>query len=223
VRVVIAEDLTLLRDGLARLLRAHDFDVVAEVGNAVEVARALDEQAPVDVVIMDVRMPPTFTNEGLVAAIEARAKRPGQPVLVLSQYVEQLYARELMEDSTEGVGYLLKDRVSDVQTFVDAVRRVAAGGTVLDPKVVEALLSRHQRSAPLARLSPREREVMGLIAEGRSNAAIAATMFITGKAVDKHINSIFTKLDLPLDSDDNRRVLAVLRYLQDTANTGHPN
>ena len=223
MRVVIAEDLTLLRDGLARLLRAHDFDVVAEVGNAVEVARALDEQAPVDVVIMDVRMPPTFTNEGLVAAIEARAKRPGQPVLVLSQYVEQLYARELMEDSTEGVGYLLKDRVSDVQTFVDAVRRVAAGGTVLDPKVVEVLLSRHQRSAPLARLSPREREVMGLIAEGRSNAAIAGTMFITGKAVDKHINSIFTKLDLPLDSDDNRRVLAVLRYLQDTANTGHPN
>ena len=215
MRVVIAEDLTLLR--------AHDFDVVAEVGNAVEVARALDEQAPVDVVIMDVRMPPTFTNEGLVAAIEARAKRPGQPVLVLSQYVEQLYARELMEDSTEGVGYLLKDRVSDVQTFVDAVRRVAAGGTVLDPKVVEVLLSRHQRSAPLARLSPREREVMGLIAEGRSNAAIAGTMFITGKAVDKHINSIFTKLDLPLDSDDNRRVLAVLRYLQDTANTGHPN
>ena len=141
MRVVIAEDLTLLRDGLARLLRAHDFDVVAEVGNAVEVARALDEQAPVDVVIMDVRMPPTFTNEGLVAAIEARAKRPGQPVLVLSQYVEQLYARELMEDSTEGVGYLLKDRVSDVQTFVDAVRRVAAGGTVLDPKVVEVLLA----------------------------------------------------------------------------------
>ena len=223
MRVVIAEDLTLLRDGLARLLRAHDFDVVAEVGNAVEVARALDEQAPVDVVIMDVRMPPTFTNEGLVAAIEARAKRPGQPVLVLSQYVEQLYARELMEDSTEGVGYLLKDRVSDVQTFVDAVRRVAAGGTVLDPKVVEVLLSRHQRSAPLARLSPREREVMGLIAEGRSNGAIAATMFITGKAVDKHINSIFTKLDLPLDSDDNRRVLAVLRYLQDAANTGHSN
>jgi DNA-binding NarL/FixJ family response regulator len=223
VRVVIAEDLTLLRDGLARLLRAHDFEVVAEVGDAVEVARALDEQAPVDVVIMDVRMPPTFTNEGLVAAIEARAKRPGLPVMVLSQYVEQLYARELMEDSTEGVGYLLKDRVSDVQAFVDAVRRVAAGGTVLDPKVVEALLSRHQRSAPLARLSPREREVMALIAEGRSNAAIAAALFITGKAVDKHINSIFTKLDLTLDSDDNRRVLAVLRYLQDMMGTGRPN
>lgn len=223
MRVVIAEDLTLLRDGLARLLRAHDFDVVAEVGDPVALARALDEQAPTDVVIMDVRMPPTFTNEGLVAAIEARAKRPGLPVLVLSQYVEQLYARELMQDSTEGVGYLLKDRVSDVQMFVDAVRRVAAGGTVLDPKVVEALLSRHQRQAPLARLSAREREVMTLIAEGRSNAAIAATMFITGKAVDKHINSIFTKLDLPLDADDNRRVLAVLRYLQDTTGTGHPN
>ena len=223
MRVVIAEDLTLLRDGLARLLRAHDFDVVAEVGDPVALARALDEQAPTDVVIMDVRMPPTFTNEGLVAAIEARAKRPGLPVLVLSQYVEQLYARELMQDSTEGVGYLLKDRVSDVQMFVDAVRRVAAGGTVLDPKVVEALLSRHQRQAPLARLSAREREVMTLIAEGRSNAAIAASMFITGKAVDKHINSIFTKLDLPLDADDNRRVLAVLRYLQDTTGTGHPN
>ena len=223
MRVVIAEDLTLLRDGLARLLRAHDFDVVAEVGDPVALARALDEQAPADVVIMDVRMPPTFTNEGLVAAIEARAKRPGLPVLVLSQYVEQLYARELMQDSTEGVGYLLKDRVSDVQMFVDAVRRVAAGGTVLDPKVVEALLTRHQRQAPLARLSAREREVMTLIAEGRSNAAIAATMFITGKAVDKHINSIFTKLDLPLDADDNRRVLAVLRYLQDTTGTGQPN
>ena len=222
MRAVIAEDLALLRDGLARILRAHDIDVAAAVGDPVALAAALEEQQP-DIAIVDVRMPPTFTNEGLVAAIEARAKRPGQPVLVLSQYVEQLYARELMEDSTEGVGYLLKDRVSDVQTFVDAVRRVAAGGTVLDPKVVEALLSRHQRSAPLARLSPREREVMGLIAEGRSNAAIAATMFITGKAVDKHINSIFTKLDLTLDSDDNRRVLAVLRYLQDTTSTGHPN
>ena len=223
MRVVIAEDLTLLRDGLARLLRAHDFDVVAEVGDAVELSSALDDHAPVDVVIMDVRMPPTFTNEGLVAAIEARAKRPGLPVLVLSQYVEQLYARELMQDSTEGVGYLLKDRVSDVQTFVDAVRRVAAGGTVLDPKVVEVLLTRNQRRGPLARLSAREREVMALIAEGRSNAAIAGALFITGKAVDKHINSIFTKLDLPLDADDNRRVLAVLRYLQDTAGAAGPN
>jgi len=223
VRVVIAEDLTLLRDGLARLLRAHDFDVVAEVGDPAELTEALADRAPVDVVIMDVRMPPTFTNEGLVAAIEARAKYPGLPVLVLSQYVEQLYARELMEDSTEGVGYLLKDRVSDVQAFVDAVRRVAAGGTVLDPKVVEALLTRHQQNAPVGRLSAREREVMALMAEGRSNAAIAAALFITGKAVDKHINSIFIKLDLPLDADDNRRVLAVLRYLQDTTSPSHPN
>ena len=225
MRVVIAEDLALLRDGLARLLRAHDFDVVAEVGDPVAVARALADHAPVDVVIMDVRMPPTFSNEGLVAAIEARARRPGQPVLVLSQYVEQLYARELMQDGTEGVGYLLKDRVSDVQTFVDAVRRVAAGGTVLDPKVVEVLLSQHERQdsgGPIRRLTAREREVMALMAEGRSNAAIAAKMFITGKAVDKHINSIFMKLDLPLDADDNRRVLAVLRYLQDTTGA-HPN
>ena len=221
MRVVIAEDLTLLRDGLARLLRAHDFDVVAEVGDPVELACALEEHTPVDVVIMDVRMPPTFTNEGLVAAIGARAKYPGLPVLVLSQYVEQLYARELMQDGTDGVGYLLKDRVSDVQTFVDAVRRVAAGGTVLDPKVVEALLTRRQRHAPLTRLSAREREVMALMAEGRSNAAIAGALFVTGKAVDKHINSIFTKLDLPLDADDNRRVLAVLRYLQDS--TSQPN
>jgi DNA-binding NarL/FixJ family response regulator len=221
VRVVIAEDLTLLRDGLARLLRAHDFDVVAEVGDPVELASALEDHTPVDVVIMDVRMPPTFTNEGLVAAIGARAKYPGLPVLVLSQYVEQLYARELMQDGTDGVGYLLKDRVSDVQTFVDAVRRVAAGGTVLDPKVVEALLTRRQRHAPLTRLSAREREVMALMAEGRSNAAIAGALFITGKAVDKHINSIFTKLDLPLDADDNRRVLAVLRYLQNS--TSQPN
>ncbi len=221
MRVVIAEDLTLLRDGLARLLRAHDFDVVAEVGDPVELASALEDHTPVDVVIMDVRMPPTFTNEGLVAAIGARAKYPGLPVLVLSQYVEQLYARELMQDGTDGVGYLLKDRVSDVQTFVDAVRRVAAGGTVLDPKVVEALLTRRQRHAPLTRLSAREREVMALMAEGRSNAAIAGALFITGKAVDKHINSIFTKLDLPLDADDNRRVLAVLRYLQNS--TSQPN
>ena len=221
MRVVIAEDLALLRDGLARLLRAHDFDVVAEVGDPVELASALEDHTPVDVVIMDVRMPPTFTNEGLVAAIGARAKYPGLPVLVLSQYVEQLYARELMQDGTDGVGYLLKDRVSDVQTFVDAVRRVAAGGTVLDPEVVEALLTRRQRHAPLTRLSAREREVMALMAEGRSNAAIAGALFITGKAVDKHINSIFTKLDLPLDADDNRRVLAVLRYLQNS--TSQPN
>ena len=216
MRVVIAEDLALLRDGLARLLRAHDFDVVAEVGDPVALARALEEHQPVDVVIMDVRMPPTFTNEGLVAAIEARAKRPGQPVMVLSQYVEQLYARELMQDSTEGVGYLLKDRVSDVLAFVDAVRRVAAGGSVLDPKVVEVLLSQHARpggGGPMGRLTAREREVIGLMAEGRSNAAIATKLFVTEKAVSKHINNIFAKLNLPVSDDDNRRVLAVLTYL----------
>jgi DNA-binding NarL/FixJ family response regulator len=213
VRAVIAEDLALLRDGLARILRAHDISVAAEVGDPVALTAALEEQRP-DVAIVDVRMPPTFTNEGLVAAIEARAKRPGMPILVLSQYVEQLYARELMRSGTEGIGYLLKDRVADVATFVDAVRQVAGGGTVLDPNVVTGMLAYRDRSRSLVRLTPREREVLGLMAEGRSNAAIAAKLVVTLKAVDKHINSIFMKLDLPLAPDDNRRVLAVLRYLQ---------
>jgi DNA-binding NarL/FixJ family response regulator len=213
VRAVIAEDLVLLRDGLARILRAHDIDVAAEVGDPVALAAALEEHPP-DIAIVDVRMPPTFTNEGLVAAIEARGKRPGMPVLVLSQYVEQLYARELMRSGTEGIGYLLKDRVSDVATFVDAVRQVAGGGTVLDPNVVTGMLSYRDRTQALARVTPREREVLALMAEGRSNAAIAAKLVVTPKAVDKHINSIFMKLDLPLAPDDNRRVLAVLRYLQ---------
>lgn len=213
MRAVIAEDLVLLRDGLARILRAHDISVAAEVGDAVALTAALEEQRP-DVAIVDVRMPPTFTNEGLVAAIEARAKRPGMPILVLSQYVEQLYARELMRSGTEGVGYLLKDRVADVATFVDAVRQVAGGGTVLDPNVVTGMLAYRDRSRSLVRLTPREREVLALMAEGRSNAAIAAKLVVTLKAVDKHINSIFMKLDLPLAPDDNRRVLAVLRYLQ---------
>ncbi|MBO0820493.1 MAG: response regulator transcription factor [Nocardiopsaceae bacterium] len=213
MRAVIAEDLVLLRDGLARILRAHDIDVVAEVGDPVTLATALEKERP-DVAILDVRMPPTFTNEGLVAAIEARARRPGLPVLVLSQYVEQLYARELMRSGTEGIGYLLKDRVADVATFVTAVRQVADGGTVLDPQVVTGMLSHRDRSQALARLTPREREVLGLMAEGRSNAAIAAKLVLAPKSVDKHINSIFMKLDLPLAPDDNRRVLAVLRYLQ---------
>ena len=216
MRVVVAEDLALLRDGLSPLLRAHGFEVVAEVGDPAAPAAAL-AGPPVDVAIVDVRMPPTFTNEGLVAAIEARARRPGMPVVVLSQYVEQLYARELMLAGSDGIGYLLKDRVADVATFVDAVRRVAAGGTVLDPKVVAALLARPERREPIGRLTAREREVLALMAEGRSNAAIAAKLFVTDKAIDKHINSIFMKLDLPMDHDDNRRVLAVLRYLQDTA------
>jgi DNA-binding NarL/FixJ family response regulator len=213
VRAVIAEDLTLLRDGLARILRAHDIEVAAAVGDPVALAAALEEEHP-DIAIVDVRMPPTFTNEGLVAAIGARDRRPGMPVLVLSQYVEPLYARELMLSGVGGVGYLLKDRVADVGAFVDAVRRVAGGGTVLDPDVVTSMLSRRDRGQAMARLTAREREVLAFMAEGRSNAAIAAKLVVTPKAVDKHINSIFMKLDLPLDADDNRRVLAVLRYLQ---------
>jgi DNA-binding NarL/FixJ family response regulator len=213
VRAVIAEDLTLLRDGLARILRAHDIEVAAAVGDPVALAAALEEEHP-DIAIVDVRMPPTFTNEGLVAAIGARDRRPGMPVLVLSQYVEPLYARELMLSGPAGVGYLLKDRVADVGAFVDAVRRVAGGGTVLDPDVVTSMLSRRDRGQAMARLTAREHEVLAFMAEGRSNAAIAAKLVVTPKAVDKHINSIFMKLDLPLDADDNRRVLAVLRYLQ---------
>ncbi len=213
MRAVIAEDLTLLRDGLARILRAHDIEVAAAVGDPVALAAALEEEHP-DIAIVDVRMPPTFTNEGLVAAIGARDRRPGMPVLVLSQYVEPLYARELMLSGVGGVGYLLKDRVADVGAFVDAVRRVAGGGTVLDPDVVSSMLSRRDRGQAMARLTAREREVLAFMAEGRSNAAIAAKLVVTPKAVDKHINSIFMKLDLPLDADDNRRVLAVLRYLQ---------
>ena len=213
MRAVIAEDLTLLRDGLARILRAHDIEVAAAVGDPVALATALEEEHP-DIAIVDVRMPPTFTNEGLVAAIGARARRPGMPVLVLSQYVEPLYARELTLSGAAGVGYLLKDRVADVGAFVDAVRRVAGGGTVLDPDVVTSMLSRRDRGQAMARLTAREREVLAFMAEGRSNAAIAAKLVVTPKAVDKHINAIFMKLDLPLDADDNRRVLAVLRYLQ---------
>lgn len=213
MRAVIAEDLTLLRDGLARILRAHDIEVAAAVGDPVALAKALEEEHP-DIAIVDVRMPPTFTNEGLVAAIGARARRPGMPVLVLSQYVEPLYARELTLSGAAGVGYLLKDRVADVGAFIDAVRRVAGGGTVLDPDVVTSMLSRRDRGQAMARLTAREREVLAFMAEGRSNGAIADKLVVTPKAVDKHINSIFMKLDLPLDADDNRRVLAVLRYLQ---------
>ncbi len=212
MRVVIGEDHALLRDGLTRLLEAHDCQVVTAVDNAPSLSRALQEE-DLDVAVVDVRMPPTFTDEGLRVAIEARAKRPGLPILVLSQYVEQLYARELLESGEGAVGYLLKDRVSDVSSFVDAVRRVAGGGTVLDPEVVSTLLNRRGHGSPVGRLSPREREVLGLMAEGRSNAAIAAALFVSEKAVSKHTNNIFTKLDLPVDGDDNRRVLAVLAYL----------
>jgi DNA-binding NarL/FixJ family response regulator len=213
VRVVIAEDLALLRDGLTRLLQANDFEVVAAVADADALAAALDEH-DADVAVLDVRMPPTYTNEGLVAAIAARRRRPGLPVLVLSQFVEQLYARELLESGEGGIGYLLKDRVADVETFIDAVHRVAAGGTVLDPKVVSSLLGHASRKQPLGRLTAREREVLELMAQGRSNVAIATALFVTEKAVGKHINNIFSKLDLALAADDNRRVLAVLTYLQ---------
>ena len=212
MRVVIAEDLALLRDGLTRLLEAYDFEVVAAVEDAEKLGEVLRTH-DADIAVVDVRMPPTFTDEGLRAAIAARAERPGFPVLVLSQYVEQLYARELLESGVGAVGSLLKDRVSDVSSFVDAVRRVAGGGTVLDPEVVSTLLAR-RKDAPIERLTAREREVLALMAEGRSNAAIAARLFVTEKAVGKHTNSIFAKLDLGLDSDDHRRVLAVLAYLQ---------
>ena len=212
MRVVIAEDHALLRDGLIRLLEANGFTVIAAVDNAVSLEQALlDPDA--EAAVVDVRLPPTLTDEGLKAAIAVREKRPGFPVMVLSQYVEHLYARELLASGEGAVGYLLKDRVSDVAEFVEGVRRVAAGGTVLDPEVIATIMARRQ-DQPLDRLTAREREVLGLMAEGRSNAAIAAAMFVTEKAVAKHTNSIFTKLDLPVDIDDNRRVLAVLAWLK---------
>ena len=212
MRIVIAEDLALLRDGLIRLLEAHDFEVVEAVDNGPSLLRALTVQRP-DVAVVDVRLPPSFTDEGLRAAIEARRRVPGLPVLVLSQYVEPLYARELLSDRGGGVGYLLKDRIANIGQFLDAVRRVAAGGTAMDPEVIRELLNKRSRSGPLQRLTPREREVLGLMAEGRSNAAIASRLFVTEKAVSKHTNSIFSKLDLRASEDDNRRVLAVLAYL----------
>jgi len=212
VRVVIGEDLFLLRDGLVRLLEAHGFEIAAAVGTAPELLRALTELQP-DVGIVDVRLPPSFTDDGLRVAIEARRTCPGLPLLVLSQYVEQLYARELLADQGGGVGYLLKDRVFSDAAFAEAVRDVAAGGTVIDPEVVSRLMAKRTRSGPLATLTPREREVLALMAEGRSNAAIAAKLFVTDKAVAKHTAAIFGKLDLAVSDDDNRRVLAVLAYL----------
>jgi DNA-binding NarL/FixJ family response regulator len=212
VRVVVAEDLFLLRDGLVRLLGAHGFDVADAVETAPDLLTALIEHRP-DVAIVDVRLPPTFTDDGLRAALQARAQVPGLPVVVLSQYVEQLYARELLADQGGGVGYLLKDRVFNDDQFVDAIRTVAGGGTVMDTEVVTKLLGRHAREEPIGRLSAREREVLGLMAEGRSNLAIAQRLFVSEKAVSKHSASIFNKLGLALSDDDNRRVLAVLAYL----------
>ena len=212
MRVVLGEDLTLLRDGLIRILAAYGMEVTASVDNGPELLRALVTHRP-DVAVVDVRLPPTFTDEGLRAAIAARAQVPGLPVLVLSQHVEQLYARELLSSGEGGLGYLLKDRVSDIPAFIEAVRTVAGGGTALDPDVVAQLLARHARDDLLRRLTPREREVLALMAEGRANAGIAGRLVVTEKAVSKHISNIFTKLDLYPGGDDNRRVLAVLAYL----------
>ncbi|MFC0113749.1 response regulator [Kibdelosporangium aridum] len=215
MRVVLAEDLYLLRDGLTLLLEANGFDVVAAVSTGPELVKALDEQNP-DVAIVDVRLPPTFTDEGLQAALEARRKVPGLPVLVLSQHVEQLYARELLADGAGAIGYLLKDRVLNSDQFIDAVRRVAQGGTAMDPEVISKLLASNARHEPLAELSPREREVLELMASGKSNAAIAAQLFVSEGAVGKHTANIFSKLRLVPSDDTNRRVLAVLAYLNST-------
>jgi DNA-binding NarL/FixJ family response regulator len=212
VRVVIAEDLFLLREGIARLLQQHGCEIIAAVGDGPALVQAMISERP-DVAIVDVRLPPAFTDEGLRAALEARQQVPGLPVLVLSQYVEQLYARELLADRAGGVGYLLKDRVFTDSQFVDVLHTVAGGGTVMDPEVITALLVRHSGDAPLARLTQREREVLALMAEGRSNNAIARRLFVSEKAVSKHCTSIFAKLDLPPSESDNRRVLAVLTYL----------
>jgi DNA-binding NarL/FixJ family response regulator len=212
VRLVLAEDHALLRAGLIQLLEGNGFTILHAVDNAADLATALlDPDA--DAAVVDVRLPPTQTDEGLVAAITARAARPGFPVMVLSQYVEQLYARELLASGEGAVGYLLKDRVSDVAEFVDGVRRVAAGGTVLDPEVVATVMARSPEK-PVDRLTARERDVLALMAEGRSNAGIAAALVVSEKAVAKHINSIFAKLDLPVGEDDHRRVRAVLAWLQ---------
>ena len=210
--VVVVEDLLLLRDGLIRLLSTNGLEVAAAVDTAPAFLEAVDAHRP-DVAVVDVRLPPTFSDEGLRAAIEARRRRPGFPVLILSQYVEQLYARELLSDGAGGVGYLLKDRVGDVRQFVDAVQRVADGGTAMDPEVISQILARRSRVTPLAGLTPREREVLALMAEGRTNIAIARSLVITTKAVSKYIARIFAKLDLPPSDDDHRRVLAVLAYL----------
>jgi DNA-binding NarL/FixJ family response regulator len=213
VRVVLAEDLYLLRDGMTLLLRTHGFEIVAAVDNGPDLLDALLAHRP-DVAVVDVRLPPTNTDEGLQAALAARREIPALPVLVLSQHVEQLYARELLADGAGAIGYLLKDRVFNADQFVDAVHRVAAGGTVIDPDVIAKLLApARNATGRLASLTPREREVLAEMAQGRSNAAIGQKLFLSESAVGKHIASIFGKLDLTPSDDDNRRVLAVLAYL----------
>ena len=213
VKVVIADDSVLLREGTARLLAERGFEVVAQAGNADELLLRVRSYSP-DVAIVDIRMPPTHTDEGLQAAKEIRARHAGVGVLVLSQYVEADYALELLSESAEGVGYLLKDRISDVDEFVSAVERVAEGGSALDPAIVSRLVGRQRRDNPIDTLSPREREVLQLMAEGLSNSAIAGRLFVTERAVEKHITSIFGKLRLNADGDAHRRVLAVLAFLR---------
>jgi DNA-binding NarL/FixJ family response regulator len=213
MRVVIADDAVLLREGLVRLLTEHGHEVLAAVGDGTALVEAVVRHRP-DVSIVDVRMPPSHTDEGLRASVEARRQVPGTPILVLSQYVEASYADDLLADRAGAVGYLLKDRVAAIDEFLDALHRVAAGGTVLDPEVVGQLLVRRRRDDPLRELTPREREVLSLMAEGRSNTAIARALVVTDGAVEKHVRNIFTKLRLPPDEEQHRRVLAVLTYLR---------
>jgi DNA-binding NarL/FixJ family response regulator len=213
VRVVIAEDLALLRDGLVRLLRDNGFEVVAAVQDGHGLVRAIADERP-EIAIVDIRLPPTFRDEGLRAALEARKHVPETAILIVSQYVEHTYANELLSDGRGGIGYLLKDRIMDVDEFVEAVRRVAGGGTALDPEVVSQLLSRRANERPLERLTPREREVLALMAEGRSNAGIAQELVLTVGAVEKHVANILQKLRIPPSESDHRRVLAVVTYLR---------
>jgi DNA-binding NarL/FixJ family response regulator len=213
VRVVLADDSVLLREGVARLLEEAGFEVAGQAGDAEDLLRKVGAHKP-DVVVVDVKMPPTHTDEGLRAAREIRARYPGMGVLVLSQYIEEGYAIDLLADGAEGVGYLLKDRISDIDRFREAVRRVAEGGSVLDPEVVSRMLGRRRREDPLADLTPREREVLHSMAEGRSNQAIADQLVVTERAVEKHVTSIFSKMGLAPAPEDHRRVLAVLTYLR---------
>jgi DNA-binding NarL/FixJ family response regulator len=213
LRVVIGEDSLLLREGLARLLEETGHEVVAQAGDGDDLLRKVGAHKP-DLAIVDVRMPPSHTDEGIRAALRIRERSPAVAVLVLSEYVETTYALDLFAEGTDGLGYLLKHRVSDLDQFLEAVDRVATGGSALDPEVVKHLLGRHRAGDPLGRLTPRETEVLGLMAEGRSNLAIAEQLVITERAVEKHVTSIFSKLDLPATAEDHRRVLAVLKYLQ---------
>ena len=213
MRAVIADDSVLLREGITRLLAEDDIEVVAGVGDAEALLEAIEKYTP-DLAVIDVRMPPGHRDEGLRAAIEIRQRWPGVALLVLSQFVEERYAAELLASDTRAIGYLLQDRVADVAEFIDATRRVAAGGTALDPEVVRQIFARSRRADPLARLTDREREVLALMAEGRSNSAIARALFLSAGALEKRVASIFTKLDLPSDDEQtHRRVMAVVRYL----------